>query len=186
MNKLRLVIDASVARAAGDKPTDPSKSCYNFLYKALNLGYQVVFTKDILDEWDRHQSRVTAQWRRSMIAKKQVVTKTTGDNEALWRKIKMAIETLDPHQHSLDNVYKDFRLIEAALATDQIIVSLDDNTARKPYAVAAQTVNELKKIVWVNPDKPSEEPLVWLDDGAKPEPKRLLQNYDWKTLKLKK
>ena len=67
-----------------------------------------------------------------MIAKKQVVTKTIGDNEASWRKIKIAIETLDPHQHNLDNVYKDFRLIEAALVTNQTIVSLDDNTAVSP------------------------------------------------------
>ncbi len=47
---------------------------------------------------------------------------------------------------------KDLRLIEAAIATDKIVISLDDNTARKFFIRAASQVDKLKNIVWVNPD----------------------------------
>ncbi len=61
---------------------------------------------------------------------------------------------------------KDLRLIEAAIATDKIVISLDDNTARKFFIRAASQVNELKNIVWV-PDKIAQEKLIeWLKNGA--------------------
>jgi hypothetical protein len=74
-------------------------------------------------------------------------------------------------------VKKDIHLIEAALSTDKIVVSLDDNTARRFFTLAAQGVeelSELKAIAWVNPDKPEETPIAWLKGGANPEPERLL------------
>jgi hypothetical protein len=62
---------------------------------------------------------------------------------------------------------KDLCLIEAALATDKIVISLDDNTARKFFSEASVKIDELKDIVWVNPDKVDEEqPIEWLRNGA--------------------
>src|SRR5712691_9172343 len=68
---------------------------------------------------------------------------------------------------------KDFLLIEAALATDRIVISLDD-TARGLFAVAARSVGELRNVAWVNPDKTEEQSVLWLENGAKPEKRRLL------------
>ena len=74
-------------------------------------------------------------------------------------------------------MFKDLRLIEAALATDKTVISLDDKTARKFFGKAAVQVDELKDIVWVNPDKIEEEkPIEWLENGAEAERDRLLGN----------
>jgi hypothetical protein len=64
------------------------------------------------------------------------------------------------------------------MATDKIVISLDDNTARTLFSKASAKVNELKDIVWVNPDKIEEEkPIEWLKNGAEAESERLLVNY---------
>ena len=88
----------------------------------------------------------------------------------LWNKIE---ETIDINQ-GVQAALKDFLLIKAALGTDKIIVSLDEK-ARKPFKIAAIQVNELKDIVWINPDKIEEEkPIEWLENGAEAESDRLL------------
>jgi hypothetical protein len=74
-------------------------------------------------------------------------------------------------------VKKDIHLIEASLATDKIVVSLDDNTARRFFTQAAKEVEELcelKAIAWVNPDKLEEDSINWLKSGANLDAERLL------------
>jgi ABC-type iron transport system FetAB ATPase subunit len=73
-----------------------------------------------------------------------------------------------------DAMAKDILLLEAALATDRRIVSLDENTARKYYTQAAKTIPKLREIVWVNPDKPEEQPIEWLQAGAPADDFRML------------
>lgn len=68
---------------------------------------------------------------------------------------------------------KDFRLIEAALAADKTIASLDE-AVRLLFDSAAISVTELKGIAWLNPDIMEEECTAWLQSGAKHERKRLL------------
>ena len=55
----RLVIDASVARAAGgEDATFPiSVYCRDFLQAVLDISHRVVMTPDIRDEWNKHQSK---------------------------------------------------------------------------------------------------------------------------------
>jgi hypothetical protein len=64
-------------------------------------------------------------------------------------------------------------LLEAALATDEIVVALDE-TVRELFIEAAISVGEIRNVVWVNPDRADEKPLLWLEDGAKPDKKRRL------------
>ena len=55
---------------------------------------------------------------------------------------------------------------------------MDDNTARKFFSEAFVKIDELKDIVWVNPDKvDGEQPIEWLRNGAKVESDRQLINY---------
>lgn len=64
------------------------------------------------------------------------------------------------------------------MATDRTVISLDDNTARKFFSKAAAQVDELKDIVWVNPDKVEEEKAIeWLEKGAEAERDRLLLTW---------
>jgi hypothetical protein len=56
-------------------------------------------------------------------------------------------------------------LIELALGTDKIIVSLDE-TAREAFRKASQSVADLRSIFWVNPTLPEDKALEWLKDKA--------------------
>lgn len=71
----RLVIDASVARAAGgeDAKNETSKSCRNFLAKVMAISYQIVMTPELKAEWDKHKSVFAQRWLSSMVAKKKLV-----------------------------------------------------------------------------------------------------------------
>ena len=68
---------------------------------------------------------------------------------------------------------KDFHLLQAALATDQTIISCDQ-TVRKLFKRASQGVGEIRHIIWVNPDRADEQPIAWLQNGAPPETHRRL------------
>ena len=72
-----------------------------------------------------------------------------------------------------DAMLKDVHLVEAALATDHTVVSLDDH-AREAFASAAQSVGQLRMIAWVNPGNPAENILDWLRNGAEVEKERCL------------
>jgi hypothetical protein len=171
----RLVIDASIARSSGGKeatyPT--SVHCRDFLQAILDICNRVVMTPDIREEWNKHQSNFARTWLRTMVAKKKVEYRADiAADEELWNTIK----SITASEKNCEAMLKDFRLIEAALATDKTVISLDD-TVRKLFDKAAVQVGELRNVVWVNPDKTEEEkPIDWLKDGAQAEKKRLLGN----------
>ncbi|MEP0858722.1 hypothetical protein [Trichocoleus sp. DQ-U1] len=169
----RLVIDASVARSSGrEEATCPtSVNCRDFLLAVLNICHKVVMTPDIRNEWDKHQSGFARKWRAQMVARKKFEYLDIPINNELWEKV----ETFAPTDKQRGEMIKDLHLIEAAIATDKIVISLDDNTARCFFSRASVQVDELKDIVWVNPDKTEEEkPIEWLENGAEPESDRLL------------
>jgi hypothetical protein len=179
-NSKLLVIDASVLKASGDEnaiyPT--SKHCYQFLQNVLEICHRAVLTRALETEWNNHTSRFGQAWRGKMERRGKLIRIKSLEDSDLRAKIYMAdilLENLTENQRS--QVKKDIHLIEAALATDKIVVSLDDNTARRFFTLAAQGVeelSELKAIAWINPDKPEESSIAWLKGGANPEPERLL------------
>jgi len=172
----RLVIDASIAHSAGGEgatyPT--SVHCRDFLKAVLEICHQVVMTPDIREEWNRHQSNFSRTWLRTMVAKKKIEYRSDiPANDELWNKIKAIVAS----DKACEAMLKDFRLIEAALATDKTVISLDD-TVRKLFDKGAIRVGELRNVVWVNPDKIEEEkPIEWLENGAEAESDRLLGNW---------
>ena len=176
----RLVIDASVARSAGDEgatyPT--SVYCRNFLKAVLDICHKVVMTPDIRDEWNKHESHFARTWRRQMVARRKLEFLDIPDNEELENKIYIIIETVTGSDKQQIEMIKDLRLIEAAIATDKIVISCDDNTARKFFSRAAIQVDELKDIVWLNPTKVEEEkPIEWLEKGTEAQSDRILGSW---------
>jgi len=173
-NSKCLVIDASVARAAGPPHTShpTSSNCRNFLENVLKICHRIVMTPEIRTEWDQHQSRFARQWLATMVAKKKLVAlKNLPTDSSLWECLEKIAET----DQQRSEIIKDIHLLEAALASDKTIISLDEKTARKFFTLAAQTSSILQKIAWVNPDRVEEEqPIAWLERGAIPEEKRLL------------
>lgn len=170
-----LVIDASVARAAGgeDAKSPTSKYCRDFLLAVLNISHRVVMTPDIRKEWDKHQSSFARTWLRTMVAKKKLEYRNDiVINDELWK----GVEDFTDFDNQREAMVKDLLLIEAALVTDKIIVSLDERV-RKLFRQAAEQVEELRNIVWVDPAKSEEQAISWLENGATAEPERMLGFY---------
>ncbi len=69
-------------------------------------------------------------------------------------------------KHS-EAMLKDVHLLEAALAADCVVVSLDD-TALRLFRQAAQEIRNLRKITWANPVTDPQAVEDWLKQGAKP------------------
>jgi hypothetical protein len=126
-------------------------------------------TPEIGEEWNQNQSSFARRWRRSMVARKKVVVLDRVASEPLRRKV----DALAVKEKAREAMMKDIHLIEAALASDLRVASLDEE-ARGLLTAAAQEIRELKKVVWVNPDKSEEQPIVWLEEGAKAEHDRRL------------
>lgn len=170
----RVVIDAWVARSAGgeDAVYPLSKHCRDFLKTTLDVCHRVVLTRAVREEWKKHESAFTRQWRATMMARKKLLLDDPGEDGPL----REAIEDAAATQRGRDAMLKDAHLIEAAQA--RTVVSLDD-TVRGLFCAAATRVPVLRTVVWVNPGHPGEECGAWLEDGAPAEKHRLVSA--WRT-----
>lgn len=164
-----LVIDASVAAAAGRTDHPVSKACRDFLEAVLKICHHVVLTREIRQEWNKHQSNFTALWRSSMYARKKVARPQVDRNDVL----RTGIANSNLSHNECEEVLKDVHLVEAALAADLLLASLDD-TARASFRKIAHEVGSLQQVVWVNPAKDDERAVQWLGEGARDEESRRL------------
>jgi hypothetical protein len=167
----RIVIDASVARASGgEDATYPlPKNCRDFLKTILIVCHQVVMSPDIVMEWRKHESNWARTWRASMVARKKMYV-VRPPNDLILRE-QMRNSSMNEKQG--EAMIKDCHLVEAAIATDRCIASLDE-AARSLFGVASHSIIQLMDITWINPGDVSEEPIEWLKQGAAPEKSRQL------------
>jgi hypothetical protein len=164
-----LIIDASVARAAGLTNHPVSSACRIFLHEALNICHKVVMTPEISEEWNKHRSNYAFRWRASMTARKKVVRPGPVEDARL----RQTIRSLQLTDHVREAILKDIHLVEAAFATERTIASLDE-FVRGHLRQISGSVRTLKSLVWVNPAKDEELPINWLRQGAKAEENRRL------------
>lgn len=172
----RIVVNASVARAAGGEGATASVSinCTEFLESFRDqTSHHIVMTLELSAEWDEHQSNFEAAWLANMIATKRFHYIQLPQNRILHEKI----EATASQQKDINAMLKDFHLLGAALVTDLIVISLDESI-RTLFAQATQQITEIREIIWVNPDRTTEEePIIWLQNGAPPEAHRQLSAY---------
>jgi hypothetical protein len=168
------VVDTSVAHSAGgERATHPtSKNCRSFLKTMLEHEHRLVMTPAIMDEWRRHQSRYARAWLVQMFARRRVDRIPSDGRSDLHPTILSEVE-IRGDGRCLDAVRKDLILIDPALATDRLIVSLDE-TVRECFARAARSVGELRVLVWVCPANQADGALEWLQAGAVSETHRRL------------
>lgn len=176
-NRKRLVIDASVARAAGgtEKLHPDSKLCREFLLEVLKLCHSMIFTPEIAVEWDKHQSRYVSTWRANMARRGKIIHRKTDD--VLNEDLRQAIQETVTDEAILKIIMKDIRLIEASLVADSTIASCD-NRVRRHLMNVAQMMDALERIVWVNPTIEDDDCMTWLRQGAPAEAKRCLGYRD--------
>ncbi len=163
----RIVLDASVARSAGSGPIPGRRRA---VFSALERRHSVVFSEECLAEWKRHEQAFARGWRARMVAKRQVVFLVEScRDETLREKLERAAAS-EPRRKAM---IKDAHLIEAARATDRIVISLDEE-ARGLFRDAAPQVTEVRAVMWVNPDLAEEGVVDWLHAGARRDASREL------------
>lgn len=167
----QLVIDASIARAAGpEDATHPtSAACRDFLLTMLKVCHQLVYNRELKDEWDKHQSSFALKWRATMFARKKVIFVTQISHQESAAEL-AAYGKTEKEQAA---ILKDTHLIFAALVTDKRIASLDQ-TIRGYLNNVATLFGTIKQICWVNPTLAEDEAIDWLQANAPLEPHRML------------
>lgn len=182
----RLVIDASIAHAAGDEKTLNSpdlgtiivvpNNCRDVLNAVRRVGFVMVLTSEIVREWNEHQSRFSLAWRIAMTQASKTEVVSHSDEKLRNDLMEMAERKVGQSKITEDVcriMLKDCHLLEAALAADGIVLALDDKV-RHHFRIVAEVIAEIREVVWVNPDKAEEEAIAWLEAGAGPELHRQL------------
>jgi hypothetical protein len=157
----RLVIDASVARSAGQTEHPVSRSCREFLDEVRKVCHNVVMTREIEREWTAHPPVFSSLWLGTMERRRKVAWVQRSENDTLRDDInRTGLGGADRH-----SVQGDVHLVEAALATDLTVISRDDAVRRLLSGISGN-VGLLKKIVWVNPVSQATDAIAWLAQGA--------------------
>jgi hypothetical protein len=167
----RIVVDASVARSAGWETSlsAPSLQCRQVL-RVIEKSHEVVFNQECLDEWKKHASNYARDWLAGMHARKKVVRpEDLARNEELRSKLSQAA----PSGSSRAAIEKDAHLVEAALQTDQIVISRDE-IVRGLFRQCCPVVSQIRNVLWANPEIEAERVAPWLKGGAKEQPVRKL------------
>lgn len=169
--KLHIVIDASVARSAGETIHPVSKSCRDFLESFRLSSNILVMSKSIFSEWKKHQSHFSMTWRSKIIASKRL--KVIEDIE--YESIRNNIEKLTNNKVKTA-ILKDIHLVEAALQTDEIIISCD-NKMRVLLCGLTHNCKIIREVIWVNPVNENETAIEWIQSGCKKETERKLIHF---------
>jgi hypothetical protein len=192
----RLVIDASVARRAGgpaDLTAHPAplpdganpdrrkaQRSRRLLLDVLGICHRLVLTDAIKAEWGRHASRFAQRWLVRMAQKGKVEEMDVAPDDALRDALGDFATTVSERGIEIEayrrEMLKDCHLLEAALAADQAVVSLDRDDRRR-FALACATVTQIANVVWVNPERPEDRCADWLKQGASPDEALRLKNY---------
>lgn len=161
----RIVVDTNVARSASETSFPQSVACRQVLETILTVCHRVVLSPSQKAEWQRHQSRYTLRWLASMTARgKQFLLPEDPDTG-----LREAIDRAAPVEWSREELFKDVYLLESALATDGIVVSLEKRAA-KHYRPLVAAVPQIGPIAWVHPLEPPDQCRKWLTEGAPTRP----------------
>jgi hypothetical protein len=145
----RLVIDASVASAAGgvDATHPTSKSCRDFLQAILSICHRAVFPPQLIEEWKRNASLFSQTWQVAM-ERRQKLDWIEPDIDDELRETIAEVAASEKDKAAME---KDAFLLEAAQATkDRMVASLDE-IARGLFRELAGQLPRIGKIVWINP-----------------------------------
>jgi hypothetical protein len=167
-----IVVDASIARSAGETEHPVSSMCREFLETMRNCHHVFAANRELLDEWERHRSRFSRSWLVSMVRSGRLKSLPEAANKELWSDFSGE----DCPEHDYRRISKDLHLVDAALCTDKRVASGDDRV-RCSLKTCLNQHPPVGDIAWVNPILAAETPLDWLRQGAPCEDCRLLKNY---------
>ena len=119
--------------------------------------HKVVFSNELWEEWMGNRSGHAWTWMRTMRARKLVVRIAVPTDAGLREKF----NRLAVNVGILDAMNKDIHLLEAAMATDRIIAS-KENEAHAHFAVVCDHIGEIRDVMWVNPVDEEDACAGWL------------------------
>ena len=137
----RIVVDASVMKAAGETEHPVSSSCRSILLAIQDICHRVVISPSIRKEWKTHYSSFSRRWHASMVGKKKVVP----------------IEDtpfLNPPETGLSGsevraLAKDACYLTAASTADKVLVLLDKGI--QDLCGKHREILALPELTWINP-----------------------------------
>jgi len=157
----RIVVDTNIARSASETTFPQSVACRQVLETILTVCHRVVLSPSQKAEWQKHQSRFTLRWLDSMTARgKQFLLPDDPDTG-----LRDAIDRAAPLDWSREELLKDVYLLESALATDSIVVSLEKRAANY-YRPLVEKVPRIGPVAWIHPLEPVDHCRQWLAAGA--------------------
>jgi hypothetical protein len=166
----RLIVDASVLRAASpDDSTHPTGSkCRDILETILRSGHEAAVTDEMVEEWNRHNSKSARRWRSRMSARRKMIKVKPTDCSDVMTALRQS------HQFSeaeVAAVEKDMHLVAAARAFDRslalanrAILSMDEIVRNLLRKLAAET-RAIDRLHWANPATEYEPLRAWLVNG---------------------
>jgi hypothetical protein len=159
----RLAIDATIAQAAGanGSPEQIGVKCRDLLVAVRQVCHRMLMTDDFRREWDAHQSNFSAKWR-TLMQREQGKVVWLGAEHLGRVSLDLAPIVAVPSELAIMN--KDLHLVRAALATDGIVISLDDE-ARRCFARTAVRLHAIGAVMWLDP-RMMKDPGDWLRKGA--------------------
>ena len=131
----------------------------------LDLCHRMVLTDPIQEEWNKHQSRFARTWRVSMMARKKIEV-VEGCRASLARR--NGSRAPGPTSRVAAIMEKDRHLIEAALATDKRVASLDDRVRKHLQDHRAAVARRCIDLLGKPSNVPDEQSIAWLESGAPP------------------
>lgn len=167
-----IVIDASVARAAGESGKPEPSACRATLLAMLTHNHKVAMSVSLRGEWmkprpDTHSPYATAfalRWLTQMQSQRRVIDITSSpDSEALRNRCIAALDQNPQTKTSAPAVAKDFHLVDLALQTDRRVVSLDRKIVTH-LALLKDSTPEICPIMWLHPVQ--HDAAEWLRNGG--------------------
>lgn len=142
-----IVVDTTVICSSGGTVHPVSRACREALEAIKRICHHVVSTPEIREEWRDHQSRYSSDWIVSMYSRKKVTPLNSVQSGDLSR----AIERSPMQPTDQEIVEKDALIINAALASDMIIVT-QDGELQRAMAKYPRLASIASRITWVNPE----------------------------------
>lgn len=157
----RLVVDTNVARSASENAHPTSNACRQVLDAMFDAQDQVVLSATQFREWQKHQSGYSKRWLVRMKAKRLWCVLTPEPNSGLAARAKKIACTEEVRQEIL----KDLHLLENALATDKVVLSMETNVFQL-FSAYKKVLKVPRPVAWVNPTDDSDACAAWLAAGA--------------------
>ncbi len=155
-----MVVDASVARAAGSGDDARASVSRQLLEGVLEVCHHAAFCPQVFAEWRKHRSGFAREWLTSMFARRKVESLSPCSTA----EIESMLDSSNLSESKRSAVAKDAHLLAVAKATSALVATLD--------CTLVDLVRELQQgnpsihsIAFLDLQRDSQNVLAWIQRG---------------------